>query len=327
MSAPTPEISVVMAVRNGGQTIAAAIQSLLNQTIQSWELIVVDDGSDDDSVAVAERVARGDTRISIIAQPFSSGPGAARNRGMVSARGSWVAVFDSDDMMLPRRLEMLLKRTHEDDAEVVADNLIVFSSETGKQRPFLPAKFAASARWISLAEFIDSSRLYARIPDLGYLKPMVSTQLLRETRVRYDENLRIGEDYDFLARILARGPRRFRLEPSAHYMYRRHAASVSHRIRGVQISALIEAHERFCAEAPGLDAQEAEALERRRRSLQSMLLYDYVIAAAKAGRYGHATGAAIRTPQIWSLLTRPVGARLRSLAWHRRNASPARASV
>lgn len=311
MNIARPDISIVMANRNGGRYVDAAIRSVLNQTTRSWELLVVDDASEDDSVAVVERHARDDARIRIFVQPTCRGPGAARNRGITAARGSWFAIFDSDDLMRPQRLETLLGRAGTDGAQIVADNLVV-SSETGGQRSFLSPEFASAPRWISLAEFVDSNRLYARVPDLGYLKPMLSLPLLRKLGLAYDESLRIGEDYDFLARVLARGPRRLRLEPQGLYVYRRHASSTSHRIDGAQIAALIAANERFGRER--LDAHERQALERRGRSLNAMLLYDRVIVAAKARNFRGAAKTAITAPQTWPLLTRPLRARLRRAA-------------
>ena len=311
MSTAYPEISVVMANRNGGPYLDAAIRSLFSQTFRSWELIVVDDASDDDSLARLRRHARDDDRITILEQPFCGGPGAARNRGIAAARGSWLAIFDSDDLMRPERLDTLLKCARTDNADIAADNMLVLS-EAGHEKPFLPPTFTVGPRWISLANFIDSNRLYSRVPDLGYLKPMFSLPLLRKVDVLYNESLQIGEDYDFLTRIMARGPRRFRLEPQPLYVYRRHAGSTSHRIRGAQILALIEAHKRFGIEC--LDDREFRALGRRGRSLNTMLVYDQVIVAAKAKRYGHAAETAIRAPQVWPLLTRPLRARLRRVA-------------
>jgi len=75
---------------------------------------------------------------------------------------------------------------------------------------------------VSLAEFINSNWLYARTPDLGYLKPMIRTDVVRRLNARYDEHLRIGETTISFARILAHG-HQIRLEPSAMYLYRKHS--------------------------------------------------------------------------------------------------------
>ena len=82
-------------------------------------------------------------------------------------------------------------------------------------------------------------------------------------------------------------------------MYRRHSASTSYRIGETQITALIKAHERVVRER--LDEKETQALERRARSLHTMQLYDRVVVAAKAGRYGRAAEIAIRAPASLAL--------------------------
>jgi len=309
----TPEISVLMANFNGARHLGHAIRSLETQTFRNWELIFVDDCSGDDSVALANRFAERDPRIQVVVQDRNRGPAAARNRAIELAQGHWVMVFDSDDIVRPQRLEVLRERARSDRALIVADNLLVFSDEKSLAKPFLHGDLAKVPHWIGLAEFIDSGRIYSRSADLGYLKPFISLDLLRDTGIRYDEKLRIGEDSDLIARLLAPGLR-LRLEPSAHYMYRKHASSISHRIHRNAILALIEANAQLIEELPQESGDAMAALKRRDASLQSMLLYDQVITMLKAGDYRHAVSASIGAPHIWPLLTQPLTARLSKLA-------------
>lgn len=306
------EISVVMANYNGSGYLAAAVRSLQAQTFSRWELIFVDDASSDSSVAIANALAREDGRIKVVQQHSNKGPAAARNRALKLVQGRWIAVFDSDDIMLPHRLETLRNRAISDGAPIVADNLLVFDDHNPERRPFLPPTFAGTPRWIGLAEYIDSNRLYARTPDLGYLKPFFCAELFRRHAVSYDEQLRIGEDYDLMARLLASGIR-LRLEPGAYYLYRKHAGSISHRLGCESIVALLEANERLAHHIARPCKATTLALRRRRRSLESMLQYDRVIRLLKAGRYGYAAAISLGMPRIWPLLTRPVSARLNRL--------------
>jgi succinoglycan biosynthesis protein ExoO len=303
-----PEISVVMANYNGQRFLEEAIKSLQDQTFRSWELIVVDDASPDCSAALAENISNTDPRVTVIRQLTNRGPAAARNRAIELARGQWIAIFDNDDLMLPTRLEVLRDRARHDQAEIVADNLMVFTEDVLSAKAFLPRHLSLEPRSITLAEFIDSNRLYSRSPDLGYLKPLISTALIRETGISYDEELRIGEDYDFMARLLARGAV-IRFEPSALYLYRKHDQSLSHRIGGEQLAALIRADERLAKLIDGGDAAEHHALKKRRQTLDSMLTFDRVVSLIKSGRYVEAAGISARTPYIWPLLARPVRAR------------------
>ncbi|HVJ68464.1 MAG TPA: glycosyltransferase family A protein [Caulifigura sp.] len=101
-----PQISVVMPAYNSAAFVRRAIESVWAQTHTPIELIVVDDGSKDDTAAVAAAV---DPRTIVIRQE-NGGPGAARNRGVKAARGNWIAFIDADDAWRPRKLE--LQRPH-----------------------------------------------------------------------------------------------------------------------------------------------------------------------------------------------------------------------
>ena len=303
-----PLVSVIMANFNGSRFVGGAIQSLMKQTVTDWELIFVDDASTDDSVAMARAAANGDPRVAIIVQPENRGPAAARNRTLHVARGEWIATFDSDDLMAPRRLERLLNRAAFDRAAIVADNLLLFSEAAPKPRPYLKGDLADAAQWIGLTDLIESNCLYSRTPDLGYLKPMIKRDLITQLDACYDERLRIGEDYHFLASLLASG-HRLRLEPSALYLYRKHESSVSHRMNATDILALIDADERFRKRS--LNHRERRSLDRRRQSLDALLVYDGIVHAIKQGRPAQGAGLAVRHPRVWPLLTRPITARLK----------------
>ena len=102
-----PVISIIMAVRNDAQRLPRTLDTIVRQSFQDWELIVIDDGSADGSRKVAERIAAVDPRIRVIAGR-RSGIGPSRNRAMQDARGEWIAVADSDDLWHPEKLERQL---------------------------------------------------------------------------------------------------------------------------------------------------------------------------------------------------------------------------
>ena len=311
-----PDVAVVMANYNGAQYIAAAIQSVIRQTLTSWELIVIDDASTDDSLATATKAAAGDPRIRIIAQATRKGPGAARNRALELVTATWIAILDSDDLMPAQRLESLLCRAHSAGASIIADNLMTFSTMS-QPRSFLPHRMRRQASWISLATFIRSNCLYSRTPPLGYLKPVIRTDIVRELRLRYDETLRIGEDYDFLVHLMAHGYRLL-LEPASLYFYRKHERSTSYRLRADDILALGAADERFAAQGFSFAPRIEAALRRRQHSLRSLLIYDTVLTALKRRDFLRAAHWAARHPYMWPLLIQPISARLHRLAKHLR---------
>lgn len=100
----TPLVSVVMPAYNAADYIDAAITSVLRQTLKNLELLVVDDGSSDDTASVVARRAAEDQRVSLFRQA-NAGPGPARNTGFEAARGRFFAFLDSDDAWTPTFLE------------------------------------------------------------------------------------------------------------------------------------------------------------------------------------------------------------------------------
>lgn len=102
-----PAVSVVVPVYNDGERLRRATRSIVDQTRSDWELIIVDDGSDDSTPEIAEELAASDARITLI-RAEHGGHAVARNRGMAEARGEWIAVQDSDDYSEPERLERQL---------------------------------------------------------------------------------------------------------------------------------------------------------------------------------------------------------------------------
>ena len=101
--AGSPRVSVVMPVYNGEPFIAESVRSVLASELADLELLVLDDGSTDRSVAVAREAAAGDARLRIVSLPHG-GVAAARNAGLREARAPLIANLDADDVMLPQRL-------------------------------------------------------------------------------------------------------------------------------------------------------------------------------------------------------------------------------
>jgi glycosyltransferase involved in cell wall biosynthesis len=104
--AEQPTISVVIPLYNKGRYIARALNSVLSQTLQDFEIIVVDDGSTDDGATIVREF--GDPRIRLIRQE-NQGVSAARNRGINESHAELVAFLDSDDEWLPKHLEVLFR--------------------------------------------------------------------------------------------------------------------------------------------------------------------------------------------------------------------------
>jgi glycosyltransferase involved in cell wall biosynthesis len=99
-----PEVSVLMAVYNGRPYLETSVRSILNQTFEDFEFIVINDGSTDGSGEVLEQFAVSDKRIRVFHQE-NRGIVSSLNRGLEEAKGEYVARMDADDISLPKRLE------------------------------------------------------------------------------------------------------------------------------------------------------------------------------------------------------------------------------
>ena len=110
-------ISIVTATYNRANTLQRTIDSVLKQTLQDWELIIVDDGSTDDTHSVLERLT--DPRIRVVSHSSNRGVCAAKNTGLNNIRGDWFAILDSDDELVPAALERLMHCAEETGATAV----------------------------------------------------------------------------------------------------------------------------------------------------------------------------------------------------------------
>ena len=107
-NAAPPSVSVITPAYNAARYIEATIASVQAQTCTGWEMVIADDGSDDETCALVEALAREDPRIVLVRQATNGGPAAARNLALAHARGRYVCFLDSDDLWLPTKLERQL---------------------------------------------------------------------------------------------------------------------------------------------------------------------------------------------------------------------------
>ena len=315
-------VSIVVANHNGGAFIEDALASATRQTVRDIEVIVVDDCSTDDSVSRVQALAARDGRIRLVQTTRRSGPGGARNEGLAIARGTWIAILDSDDLMHPQRLARLLGRAAASGAEIVADNQMVFDqARTVPARPLLDRLPPDGI--VSVAGYIDSNRFFSGATPLGYLKPLFLRSFMEEAGCRYDPSLAIAEDYDLVLRLLLAGAR-FRIEPQMTYFYRRHGQSISHRLSTATLLPMLAADRALRAKlgaSPRSSREVVAALDRRRDTILHALDFERLVGALKDRDWRQALRVARDSPKAAALLRIPVQDRLRRLRWrpvHRR---------
>jgi len=196
-------ISVVVPAYNREASIARSIHSVLRQTWPHMEVIVIDDCSQDGTVAVVEAIA--DPRVRIVRMERNGGPSVARNRGIAEASGRWVAFQDSDDEWLPDKLNQQMARIAEMGADCVAaycgmavEGGLSDSKDARLHVRYLPRSDITRTEG-DLREVLDSTSL-------------VSTQMLvaRKDTLQaidgFDEDLNALEDWELSIRLAEQGP-------------------------------------------------------------------------------------------------------------------------
>lgn len=211
-----PAVSLVIATYNRANFLRETIDSVLGQTFQDFELIVVDDGSTDDT---ANLVASYGSRVRYLHQS-NRGPSAARNLGVQHALASWIAIQDSDDLSAPNHLEVLsgYVSNHPDFAMVFANGSYISGVEHNRET-IIPQKksLRLAADGVQLADLFDKSivRLQAAL---------ISKRCYDEVG-GHDESLRISMDLDLTFRLFAKYPIAYL--DAVVFSYRKHSGNIS----------------------------------------------------------------------------------------------------
>lgn len=196
-----PAISVVIPAYNRAGSIAAAIESVLRQTVTAIEVIVVDDGSADGTAAAAEGVA--DPRLRVLRLPANRGAAAARNAGLAAARAPLVAFQDSDDEWLPRKLavQQAALAAMPGAVAVYCGMLVVTALEAGGGRrapAYLPAP--------GLHPVAGDLRAALLRQSLISTQTLMAPRGVLEALGGFDESLPALEDWELAIRLGALGP-------------------------------------------------------------------------------------------------------------------------
>jgi succinoglycan biosynthesis protein ExoU len=284
---------VLIAAKDAAAVIGRAVRSALAEP-ETAEVLVVDDGSRDDTAAAARAAAAGSARLSVIRLGRNLGPAAARNRALEAASAPLVTVLDADDWLQLGRFARLLDAAAEG-WDLVADDLLL--AEEGAAEPYAPLlRLDGPPQPVDLERFV-----LANLPDrrrarqeLGYLKPLMRRDLLLRLGLRYDPAVRLGEDYLLYANALARGAR-FRLVGACGYVAVQRPGSLSRRHGAADLLALARGDEALLA-LPGLTRSERAALQAHRRATLDKHFHRVALDAKAAGRWGEVARAFFGTP-------------------------------
>ena len=217
----SPRVSVVMGVRNGEDYLAHAIGSILAQTLDDLELIVVDDGSVDGSAAIVKGLQRTDSRV-VLESTGGRGLASALNLGISMARGEWIARMDADDIANKHRLSRQLQFAEHERLDICGCDVRTFGATLPRVRSHFRGQSA-----ISIALLFGSPFSHPTV--LGRKSLFVST---------YDEKVTAAQDYALWVALARRGARMGNLQEPL-LRYRIHGRQVTQRKTGEQIDAAV----------------------------------------------------------------------------------------
>jgi glycosyltransferase involved in cell wall biosynthesis len=209
-------VSVVIPVYNGEKYIKETIESVLNQTYSNFEIILVDDGSTDNSRQVIESIK--DNRIKYYYQENSGCPAIPKNVGIKKAQSDYIAFLDQDDIFLTKKLEIQMKEIEKNNLSAVIVNSYVFNSDNNK---------IIGKNWSK--EFkVEIKDVFKRLIQDDFIITSSMAMVKKDFFLKngyLDENLKLTDDYDLWLRLAKYGKIKFIIQPLVKWRY--HLGSLS----------------------------------------------------------------------------------------------------
>ena len=143
-----PKVSIITPAYNAAEFLPETIESVLKQTFSDWEMIIIDDCSEDNTFEIATNYSVKDSRIKVIKNEVNSGVAATRNHGLDVASGDYIAFVDSDDMWLPEKLKKQIQFMEENGYALTYTKYQVFITETKEKGKIIKAPKKMTAKKI-----------------------------------------------------------------------------------------------------------------------------------------------------------------------------------
>jgi glycosyltransferase involved in cell wall biosynthesis len=232
---PQDLVSVVIATFNTGRYLPQAVQSVLSQTYSNVEILIIDDGSTDDTAQIIRRWEQ-DERVRVYRQP-NGGQAQARNRGVALSKGQYVAFLDADDEWLSHKLSRQMPLFTNPQVGVVYSEYECMDAE-GRALPKPPTRMYRGR--VTAALLIDNF--------VSFQTAVVRRECL-ERHGAFDESVRMGDDYDLWLRLSAHYEFDYIPQPTARYRVWSGQMSKNYRRR---YESAIRTMRRFLEHNPGL---------------------------------------------------------------------------
>jgi glycosyltransferase involved in cell wall biosynthesis len=238
-------VSVIVPVYNTEKYLTECIDSILAQTYQTIEVILVDDGSTDQSAEIAVQKSREDPRISVIRQ-MNQGVGSARNQGVKMAQGDYLSFIDADDWIEPDMIEQLVKSARRHNSDLVLSGWFQYSDQQDKPKVMFPCESFELQSAMQLVPQYDMIRAFMHNDNGSFpAGKLFRRTIITQNNLSFERDMAIGEDYLFLLRFFAAGER-FTFVRKAYYHYRFVSGSTINRYnpKRLQYYMYIDSHKR-----------------------------------------------------------------------------------
>ena len=279
------KVSVIIPAYNTEKYIAKAINSALCQTLSNIEVIVVDDCSTDNTVAIVQGF--NDPRIKLIRNNNNLGAGGARNKAIAAAQGKWIAVLDSDDWYAPQRLEVLVNLAEQKQVDFIADDSYLI--EDGVNTPWSTIIRESGIKMSAIQQFDAAEFILTDIEGrpglrLGFTKPLFKREFLQKHQIRY-QDIRVTQDFWFDIQCFLHGAK-FCLVPEPYYFYRARPGSLVSSDKIGRMKEECEVITRFFANTEYIEQNPdvAAALKLKLQETQIWLDYYLVVEPLKQGK-------------------------------------------
>ncbi len=210
----SPKVSVVMCVWNGEKYLRECIDSILNQSFQDFEFIIVNDGSTDGTAEILQTYAVQDPRVRILENPQNMGIGFSRNKGNAAARGDFIAIMDADDWSDPSRFVKQVNFLDENpEIYILGSSYVKQNLGESKSRLFQKSDLPNLVRW----ELVFSCAI-------GNPSVMMRRKLFSEEGFSYLEGIE-AEDFELFTRVVQK--HKLSNLPEPLHNYRWHDANLS----------------------------------------------------------------------------------------------------
>jgi succinoglycan biosynthesis protein ExoO len=292
------EVSVIIAAYNAANYIAKSIESVLSQKGIVLELILVDDGSTDNTLRIMKRFAAIDSRVNIVENSENIGLSAARNQGMSVASGEWITPLDADDWYGEGRLTRLLEAGRRHGVDMVADDQFLISAAGHKKtKTLLSRRFRGVEKIISTVDFLKETRISPFKMSMGYIKPLLRREFMLDHGLGYNENLHQFIDWELWMQCLLDDARLLIIGTPGYYYVYDIPGSVSKKKPARNVALLLEITKRFINVSKRKNKQEALfQLVKRKKQIQRMEAYLRISSDLKSRRVFHAIRSLCRAP-------------------------------